>query len=126
MGKIFKVLGVLMTSMILLNCLGCNTNNNSSCEHNFEWRCDEQSHKKIYTCGCFSSVADILESHLDTDGNYICDICEYQMQKPASQGLELVKNNDGTNNVLILFLIFRKKLKTPLLENQKWSFFYLF
>lgn len=83
--------------------VGCNFFSNSSsnesslCEHTYEWSRNKENHQKIYTCGC--PTPDIAEMHLDSDKNYICDICEYEMEKAvvASQGLEFVKNNDGTN-----------------------------
>ena len=97
-----KLLVLSLTICSMFSCLvGCDSNNDdssnnaSSCKHTYEWECNEQTHQKIYTCGC--STPDIAEMHLDTDENYVCDICEYKMPKPASQGLEFVKNNDGTN-----------------------------
>ena len=69
--------------------------NNSLCEHTYKWVQYEEAHQKVYTCGC--PTPEIAEMHLDTDENYVCDICEYKMPKPASQGLEFIKNNDGTN-----------------------------
>lgn len=63
-------------------------------EHMGEWRTSETSHYYQYACGC--SSVDIAELHSDNDENYVCDVCEYQMPKPASQGLEFVKSNDGT------------------------------
>ena len=72
-------------------------NASTSCEHTYEWACYEETHQKIYTCGC--PTPDIAEMHLDTDEDYICDICKYEMKKPivASQGLEFIKNEEGTN-----------------------------
>lgn len=97
-----KLLALSLTACSILGCFsGCNSNahasqDSSSCEHTYEWSANEEMHQKIYTCGCFSSAPDIFESHLDADENYVCDICGYQMKIPASQGLELIKNNDGT------------------------------
>ena len=70
----------------------------SSCEHTYEWAQYEETHQKVYTCGC--PTPDIAEMHLDTDEDYVCDICGYEMAKPASRGLEFINNNDGTNYAL--------------------------
>ena len=92
---------VFSVCLILSFCVGCNSNpavsssNSSSCEHTYEWECNAQTHQKVYTCGC--DTPDIAELHIDADENFICDICKYEMTKPTSQGLEFIKNNDGTN-----------------------------
>ena len=76
----------------------CNTTNGtSSCEHPYEWARDEMSHKRVYTCGCFTSINDLMELHIDNNNDYTCDICQYEMELPASQGLEFIKNIDETN-----------------------------
>ena len=96
-----KLCALSLTVCSALSCFtGCdfvlsNPKNSSSCKHSYEWAQYEETHQKVYTCGC--PTPDIAEMHLDTDKNYICDICEYEMPKPASHGLEFIKNNDGTN-----------------------------
>lgn len=85
---------VCLLSTVFVGCDG-GLNDSSSCEHTFEWSCNEETHQKVYTCGC--PTPDIAEKHLDTDENYTCDVCGYQIGKPASQGLEFIKNNSGTN-----------------------------
>jgi hypothetical protein len=47
----------------------------SSCEHSYEWVCNENGHQKVYTCGC--PYSDIIELHTDNDNNHTCDICGY-------------------------------------------------
>ena len=73
---------------------GCNPSTNSSCKHTYEWNCNKETHQKVYTCGC--PTPDIVEFHLDTDSNQICDICKYNIPPVASRELEYIKNNDGT------------------------------
>ena len=91
-----RSLAIFLTIYLSLICFtGCEFLSFSSCEHTYEWACYEQTHQKIYTCGCLTP--DIAEMHIDSDENYVCDICKYEMELPASQGLEFVKNSNGTN-----------------------------
>ena len=94
-----KIPLLLLTLSLSFNCFaGCSSPNaTSSCEHPYEWVCDELSHKQVYTCGCFTSINDLMELHIDNNNDYSCDICQYSMGRPASQGLEFIKNNEGTN-----------------------------
>lgn len=46
-------------------------------EHTYEWLTTEETHQKIYTCGC--STPDIAESHIDGNSDGLCDVCGYVM-----------------------------------------------
>lgn len=43
--------------------------------HTYKWITTEETHFKQYTCGC--SSPDVVEAHLDEDGDLCCDVCNY-------------------------------------------------
>ncbi len=45
--------------------------------HSCEYVCNDDTHQKIFTCGCASP--DIAETHTDADGDKKCDVCGYPM-----------------------------------------------
>ena len=45
--------------------------------HTYEYICNEDSHHKVFTCGC--PTPDISEEHIDHDADMRCDICGYSM-----------------------------------------------
>ena len=100
MKKIIVFLLAACTAMTLLS--GCDSITNSpSCEHTYEWQKSEETHQKIYTCGCPSP--DIAEVHSDVDGDNECDLCKYILKQTisASEGLKLVQNDAGTSCAVI-------------------------
>ena len=98
MKKLFILISIISLTVCFTSCdlfVDFSSDGSPSCEHTYEWLCGKQTHQKVYTCGC--PTPDIAELHTDADVNYICDICGTQLETPISQGLEFVKNNDGTN-----------------------------
>lgn len=56
-------------------------------QHTYDYICNEDTHQKVYTCGCFSP--DISELHINYDADLFCDICGYfidpeRVSKPLS------------------------------------------
>lgn len=43
--------------------------------HTYKWITTGETHFKQYTCGC--SSPDVVEAHLDEDGDLFCDVCNY-------------------------------------------------
>lgn len=66
-----KTLYILFVFSLLI-LVGCNINH----EHTYsDYLAYESGHYHPYTCGCPQS--EILEGHVDSDTNGICDMCGY-------------------------------------------------
>ena len=89
-----KKIKVVFLSVLLAG--SCFTACGEVCEHTWgEWQYNETAHWRDYTCA--HTAPNNAAEHGDSDGNWICDECGYHIERPASQGLEMVCNNDGTN-----------------------------
>ena len=69
--SIFSVMSCFSGCDILTNLF----QNNSSCEHTYEWVTSENGHQKVYSCGC--PMPDIMEIHIDTNEDCVCDIRQW-------------------------------------------------
>ena len=60
-----------------LYCDVCNyyTSKQEHIGHTYKWITTGETHFKQYTCGC--SSPDVVEAHLDEDGDLFCDVCNY-------------------------------------------------
>ncbi|MCQ2801978.1 MAG: hypothetical protein MJ222_05090 [Bacilli bacterium] len=73
-----KILVTMLTTTLFAGVLsGCGH------EHTFSdaWSSDKENHWHAATCEHTDEKKD-LGAHVDADGNYICDVCEYQMERP--------------------------------------------
>ena len=72
MKKIFAYFLCLLCITTLTACDGIFKEEHT---HTYEYVCNEDTHQKVYTCGCPST--DIGENHLDSDVDSKCDVCGY-------------------------------------------------
>lgn len=48
-------------------------------EHTYDYVCNEDTHTKVYTCGCTSVKDEAAEEHQNFDADLFCDICGYDL-----------------------------------------------
>lgn len=78
----------LLSVFVIAGSIGCMTGALTGCghQHTFsdQWSTSETQHWHEATCEHTDEKSD-LGNHVDADGNYICDICEYQLTPPVSE-----------------------------------------
>lgn len=72
MKKLFILFFCLLCVIALV---ACDSIFKEEHRHTCDYICNEDTHQKVYTCGCFS--ADIAEEHVNYDADLHCDICGY-------------------------------------------------
>lgn len=74
-----KLLSILLCVVFLALSLASCTQN---CEHTYDdYKQDASGHWREYTCT--HEAPDNKESHIDADGNFVCDVCKYAMAEVA-------------------------------------------
>lgn len=72
-----KIMALSLTICSVSCFTACNFSTNSSCEHIYKWKFDDEKHYKEYICGC--KIEPTYEQHFSNDGDNFCDICESPM-----------------------------------------------
>ena len=72
MKKLF-ILPLCLLCVIVL--VACDSIFKEEHTHTYEYVCNEDTHQKVFTCGCPSP--DIAEEHSNFDADLYCDICGY-------------------------------------------------
>ena len=87
-----KPMAMLLCLCASFACVGCNnTANTEHTEHTFEWKINDETHFKEYTCGC--TTPPNQAQHFDGNGNRLCDDCGYDMSpKPISTKVQTLVN----------------------------------
>ena len=70
-----KLLTLSFCLLCVITLVACDSIFKEEHIHTYEYICNEDTHQKVYTCGCPSP--DIAEEHSNFDADLYCDICGY-------------------------------------------------
>ena len=69
-------------------CDACEYAMQSEHEHTYDYICNEDTHQKVYTCGCTSVKAEEAEEHQNRDADLFCDVCGYNLSASIKGDIE--------------------------------------
>lgn len=70
-----KLLTLSFCLLCVIALVACDNIFKEEHQHTYDYICNEDTHQKVYTCGCPSP--DIAEEHCNYDADLYCDICGY-------------------------------------------------
>lgn len=70
-----KLLTLSFCLLCVIALVACDSIFKEEHQHTYDYICNEDTHQKVYTCGC--SSPDIAEEHSNFDADLYCDICGY-------------------------------------------------